>query len=626
MRRPLLILLGCTIALGGAAPRRPRGQDDTRPLTQRSELNLVAFTRLLGYVRYFYPTDVAVAEDHIPFRIGATALSHPVTDWDAFAVRVLPTVENAPDPASLEDVLNRLFQPIAPTIAVYLTGEAPPALLPAPASPTLGLVFWQHLGLGSSTPSVYFSVQRFVAAPGGKPPAYAPILGYPSARSDSIPIPDPSRPLERDLGGGVSASIPLAVYSTSNRLPETSPARGDGMSDSTVAPDRATRLAVVACLWNVAQHFYPYFDVVRTNWDSILPATLAAAATEADPDRFYAVLQRMVAALHDGHGWVYSARNEVLQRFYAHAPVRLGLVEGRIVVTGLEDSAVAAGVHLGEEVVSVDGRPARSVLVEQEALTSGATAGFVQFVALRQMLVGPPGSVVTLGLRDPFDARSAVHMVRLVRIRGPMRFGGLPEKVAQLRDGIVYVDFSRLTDSAFAGALPRLEHASGIVIDMRSYPSFEAVPALGMLSDAPLHSAPFLIPVVTTPDHQITHYLEGGWSVPVAAVRLKARAAFLIGPGMVSAGETIMGIVEAYQLGAMVGSTTAGTNGNVVVVTLPGGYRFRFTGMRVLKHDGSALHGVGIHPTIPVEPSLRGVWDGRDEVLERAVSWLVTQH
>jgi hypothetical protein len=35
---------------------------------------------------------------------------------------------------------------------------------------------------------------------------------------------------------------------------------------------------------------------------------------------------------------------------------------------------------------------------------------------------------------------------------------------------------------------------------------------------------------------------------------------------------------------------------------------------------------VGIHPTIPVEPSLRGVWDGRDEVLERAVSWLVTQH
>ena len=37
------------------------------------------------------------------------------------------------------------------------------------------------------------------------------------------------------------------------------------------AEDRATRLAAVALAWNVLQHFYPYFDVVQTDWPGALP-------------------------------------------------------------------------------------------------------------------------------------------------------------------------------------------------------------------------------------------------------------------------------------------------------------------------------------------------------------------
>jgi hypothetical protein len=38
----------------------------------------------------------------------------------------------------------------------------------------------------------------------------------------------------------------------------------------------------------------------------------------------------------------------------------------------------------------------------------------------------------------------------------------------------------------------------------------------------------------------------------------------------------------------------------------------------VLKHDGSRHHGVGIQPTVPVARTIRGVVEGRDEVLEKA--------
>jgi C-terminal processing protease CtpA/Prc len=68
-----------------------------------------------------------------------------------------------------------------------------------------------------------------------------------------------------------------------------------------------------------------------------------------------------------------------------------------------------------------------------------------------------------------------------------------------------------------------------------------------------------------------------------------------------------------------VGGPTAGTNGNVNPVLLPGGYRLIWTGMKVLKHDGSRHHGIGIQPTIPVSRTVAGIARGRDELLEKAI-------
>ena len=64
--------------------------------------------------------------------------------------------------------------------------------------------------------------------------------------------------------------------------------------------DRATRLAGVILFWNVAQHFYPYFDVVGTDWTAQLPVALRRAAEDRDVIAFERTLQRLVARLRDG--------------------------------------------------------------------------------------------------------------------------------------------------------------------------------------------------------------------------------------------------------------------------------------------------------------------------------------
>src|SRR5262245_13400946 len=87
----------------GEAPVVPK--EAARPLVGRGLENLVAFTRLLGYVRHFHPSDEATA-----------------ADWDAFAVAGVRTAESAFDARDLASRLEILFRPLGPTIRVFPTG------------------------------------------------------------------------------------------------------------------------------------------------------------------------------------------------------------------------------------------------------------------------------------------------------------------------------------------------------------------------------------------------------------------------------------------------------------------------------------------------------------------------
>src|SRR5262249_37261711 len=122
------------------------------------------------------------------------------------------------------------------------------------------------------------------------------------------------------------------------------------------------------------------------------------------------------------------------------------------------------------------------------------------------------------------------------------------------------------------------------------------------------------------------------WDLPVARPRIpatmsdepdapsrSARVAFITDGRAISAAETFMGIVEAYRIAEIVGEPTAGTNGNVNSIALPGGFSIMFTGMKVLKHDGSQHHGVGIRPTVETHRTIAGIAAGKDEMLDAAL-------
>jgi C-terminal processing protease CtpA/Prc len=184
-----------------------------------------------------------------------------------------------------------------------------------------------------------------------------------------------------------------------------------------------------------------------------------------------------------------------------------------------------------------------------------------------------------------------------------------PKKaISDLENEVWYVDLTRATDKELDKALPDLASAKGIVFDMRGYPRVSAA-WFSHVTRTPLSSAQWHIPEVNRPGEMVFER-SGEWDLQPKEPYLAAKKVFLTNGGAISYAESTMGIVENYKLGEILGETTAGTNGNVNPLTLPGGYTITWTGMKVLKHDGSQHHGVGIRPTIPVSRTQAGVAAG----------------
>jgi hypothetical protein len=194
-----------------------------------------------------------------------------------------------------------------------------------------------------------------------------------------------------------------------------------------------------------------------------------------------------------------------------------------------------------------------------------------------------------------------------------------------LEGNLGYLDLGRLSSlEEFDHAFEVLSQANGLIIDIRGYPGFMVQLALSArLSEQPVKSAIFEIPVVSG-----FARLEQGWNAGQYEVQPDPNKHYS-GPVVVLVNEKTFGGSEdicIYLKNAgrvtFVGGTTAGCNGNRTWLSLPGGGRLWFTGMRVKFGDGSRFQNIGITPDVPVAPTVEGVKAGRDEVMEKGIEVL----
>jgi hypothetical protein len=423
--------------------------------------------------------------------------------------------------------------------------------------------------------------------------------------------------IDKEIGKGLHVRAPLALETDEHgTIPRSNPAELDRLraaldalaSAPLSAAEEDVRLGDVVIAWNVFQHFYPYFDVVKVDWDAVLTRSLERALADRTEEEFFRTLSWLVARLDDGHGGVYDA----LQRKLATPPFKIEWIEDKAVVT----ASVDPSFKVGDVVLAINGKKTTDIIQEAEEFLSGSPQ-WKRVKATAQFALGLPGTkssaklkrgseVLEVPFENSAEAPAAVVQPNL-------------EPIATVKEGVLYVDLTRASWQDITSRIQELAAARGVVFDLRGYPNGNHQVLCHLLREPDKSSAWMKVPLVVLPDREGWAYREMGWNLVPATPRIAGRVVFITDSRAISYAESVMSFVEHYKLGEIVGEPTAGANGNVNPFALPGGYSITWTGMKVVKHDGSQHHTIGILPTVPCRRTLAGIVAGRDELLEKAL-------
>jgi C-terminal processing protease CtpA/Prc len=208
-----------------------------------------------------------------------------------------------------------------------------------------------------------------------------------------------------------------------------------------------------------------------------------------------------------------------------------------------------------------------------------------------------------------------------------------PKVYVILPSGYGYIDLARLQYADADAALDAVFDAPAIIFDMRGYPNvtgFVIGPRL-MKGAKPVAVAQF-----RRPFHQGSTFRSDDTGTridyafadtfsPSSKPRYAGKVVMLINEQAISQAEHTCLIFAAATDVTFIGTPTTGANGDITNFVLPGNLTIVFTGHDVRHGDGRQLQRVGIQPHITVAPTIAGIREGRDEVLEAAVKYLQTQ-
>lgn len=556
------------------------------------EDNLITFAKVYGYVKYFHPSDEATQ-----------------IDWQKFSIYGATQISNCKSKEEIVNTLSDLFKPIAPSI-VFSTDSVDcviDEIMLTPADTTgCHITFWQHQGVSigmAMNNQVYISQRTYRNGE-------APLFEYEPSIGESI---------TKEIADGIWCNIPIAVYCDSQfTYPVSDHEKLEELMEeleSVRDPDPENlfvRLGNSINAYNVFQHFYPYFDVVEVDLEDELRKALTKSKADSTARDHLITLEQFTAPLKDGHIGVYNENSAI----YFVPPISWEWIEDKLIIT--KYSGDIDPISVGDEVTKIDGENPKDHFENIYSRISAGTVGWLKYKANEKSLQGERSSKISLEI-------NGATSIELERYINPYRQDD-NDTIARYRhmgDGIWYLNLDVIEMDTINALMSELEQSKAIICDLRGYPNGNHDFIRHFMSVNDTSKSWMQIPQIIYPDHKkVVGYSSYNWMEfmkPKNPYLGDKNIVFIIDGRAISYAESYMGFVEGYELATIIGQPTAGTNGNVNMFRLPGGYRITWTGMKVLKHDGSQHHGIGILPEIYVEKTIQGVKDGRDEFLEKAL-------
>jgi C-terminal processing protease CtpA/Prc len=386
-------------------------------------------------------------------------------------------------------------------------------------------------------------------------------------------------------------------------------------------PDAGYQLLGLYRFWNIIEYWFPYRDVIGENWDDVLTTFIPRTALAADSDTYKREMMALIARVHDTHANLFSSLDVRPPVGACRIPVITRFIQDKAVVTESSQAGpgTAAGLQIGDVIDAIDG-VAVPALLERWAPYYAASNQPARLRDIAQSMTRGACGAVTVRVTRSGGAVD-VNTQRTSESgppRGGRRTHDRPgETFQKLSPDVAYLKLSSVQAAQAAKYIESAAGTKGLIVDIRNYPSEFMVFALGSrLVDRP---TPFARFTRGDPANPGAFHWTPPLSLEPALPRYAGKIVILVDELSLSQSEYTAMALRAAPNATVVGSTTAGADGNVSRVPLPGGLGSAISGIGVFYPDKKPTQRIGILPDIEARPTIEGIRNGRDEVVEAAL-------
>jgi len=390
-------------------------------------------------------------------------------------------------------------------------------------------------------------------------------------------------------------------------------------------PDVGYRLLGLFRYWNIIQYWFPDRHLIGEDWKKVLTEFIPKFIRAKNEMEYWNTAQQLIARIHDSHANLLSSSPQWNYRFGKYfPPVMISFVENDPVVSIIvkDTLALLSNIRRGDVIKKVNGKNVADIIMERLPNLPGSNyKAQIRDLSFQLLISKDSISNITIE-RDGKQIECKLHHFVYSKWSDWYHYDFPYQKDSSfffISPGIGYINLGAIKIKQIDSVFKALQGSNGLIIDNRQYPA-----------NFPLHQIaeklnPRAIPFVKFPVCNLNY--PGSFTVgkPRSAGRknkdhYKGKVLILVNENTQSSGEFHSMAFRTAPAAVVMGSTTAGADGNVTnFFYLPGGIFTRFSGIGILYPDGKETQRVGIVPDIEVKRTIKGIKDGRDELVERAV-------
>ena len=389
-------------------------------------------------------------------------------------------------------------------------------------------------------------------------------------------------------------------------------------------PDAGYRLLSVYRYWNMIQYFYPYRYLTGKDWKKVLTESICPVIKAENENVYALTMLEVVNKLNDSHASLISKSAPLnVYRGMRNAVPKVEFIEGKAIVTGSYNDSLGAltPLHLGDEIVSVDQKTVKQI-IKQRINRTPASNYPTKLRNISQGLFRSNKDQLSISyLHNRHVVKGTISTYAASDIRTLFSYEQSKDTCFKiLADSIAYLYIENLKSNYLNEIFEQIKDTKGLIVDLRCYPSDNKV--LTMLG-AFLESKPtdFAKSTVGSAIHPGLFVFKEDYKLGADNMSpYKGKVIVLVNEMTQSAAEFMAMLIQATSHAIVIGSTTAGADGDISTIDLPGDLITRISGIGIYYPNGNETQRVGIVPDIEVKPTIEGIKAGRDEVLEKAIN------